>query len=140
MDALPDDVLLAVLRLLPLREVVGARRVCRRWRDLALHPDLWRHQAFHTGSFSDGMLYAALRLAPCAAKLSFSKGLVDFGVVAFSTACAAAELNVTLKCQGDAVLAAMAVRNQVSAVRVAPPMIMLRRLTTVMSQLSSLFP
>lgn len=41
LGALPDDELLHVLSMLTPRELLGCRRVCRRWRDLALHPVLW---------------------------------------------------------------------------------------------------
>ncbi|KAM6394849.1 F-box/LRR-repeat protein 12 [Rhynochetos jubatus] len=39
---LPDSVLLQVLELLPLRDLLRASRVCRRWQRLALDRTVWR--------------------------------------------------------------------------------------------------
>lgn len=68
MDSVPDDVLLAVLRLLPARCLLAARLVCRRWGELATHADVWRGRCFPLWGASQR---AALRLAPCAASLHF---------------------------------------------------------------------
>ncbi|XP_034237173.1 uncharacterized protein LOC117642760 [Thrips palmi] len=58
---LPDDALLAVLAFLSPAELLRCRLVCRRFRDLCLHPDLWRSVWLSDA----GLLRAVLRLAPC---------------------------------------------------------------------------
>ncbi|XP_034247784.1 uncharacterized protein LOC117649284 isoform X2 [Thrips palmi] len=59
--SLPDDALLAVLAFLSPRELFACRVACRRLRDLCLHQHLWRAASVE----SEGVLRAALALAPC---------------------------------------------------------------------------
>ncbi|XP_034247565.1 uncharacterized protein LOC117649179 [Thrips palmi] len=59
--SLPDDALLAVLAFLSPRELFACRVACRRLRDLCLHQHLWRAATVE----SEGVLRAALALAPC---------------------------------------------------------------------------
>ncbi|XP_034256650.1 uncharacterized protein LOC117654274 [Thrips palmi] len=74
-DTLPDDALLAVLGHLPTRELFTARVVCRRFRDLCLHRQLWKTRSLHTDDFGTarfGLLRAVLCLAPCLHQLTLS--------------------------------------------------------------------
>ncbi|XP_034256651.1 uncharacterized protein LOC117654275 isoform X1 [Thrips palmi] len=76
---LPDDFLLAVLGHLPTRELFTARLVCRRFRDLCLHRQLWKTRSlandlFGSVSVDFGLRRAVLSLAPCLRRLSLSPG------------------------------------------------------------------
>ncbi|XP_034246479.1 uncharacterized protein LOC117648213 [Thrips palmi] len=63
LDSLPDDALLQVLRYLDVRELLECRGVCRRWRELALRPLLWRDKRIHS-NMSTKLIAIALRLVP----------------------------------------------------------------------------
>ncbi|XP_034252189.1 uncharacterized protein LOC117651853 isoform X4 [Thrips palmi] len=65
LGALPDDPLLEVLSYLSPRQLLQCRRVCRRWRDLALHPTIWREKCLTVSRKSIQLVVSALRLAPC---------------------------------------------------------------------------
>lgn len=91
---LPDDVLLAILANLSTRELFSCRLVSRRFRDLCLHPDLWK-SAFLSAR-AGGTLRAALRLAPCCDTL-FLDSHDDFESVAYevaSTECVVAKVDI----------------------------------------------
>ncbi|XP_034240658.1 uncharacterized protein LOC117644950 [Thrips palmi] len=103
--SLPDDALLAVLAFLPSRELFSLRVLCRRLRDMCLHPDLWRRRALRDVEYLDGndyeqevgLLRAVLRLVPCIGRLA---GCVeDFAFMVSmvpTTSCVIAELAFTI--------------------------------------------
>ncbi|XP_034244634.1 uncharacterized protein LOC117647166 isoform X3 [Thrips palmi] len=114
MAALPEDELLQVLSHLSPGELLQCRQVCRRWRDLALHPDLWRSKSLRASSGSSARLVAAaLRLAPCLNHLSMlgSESMARLGVLLSSTTCAFAKLYIWVD-PADAVLVAVVVSRQ----------------------------
>ncbi|XP_034256653.1 uncharacterized protein LOC117654276 [Thrips palmi] len=94
--ALPDDALLAVLAFLQPRQLLKCRPVCRRLRDLCLHPQLWR--TVRLDNDFEGPLCAALRLAPCLRTLivvsPFSANLT---AAVYSTTCVVSELALVLE-------------------------------------------
>ncbi|XP_034240651.1 uncharacterized protein LOC117644947 isoform X1 [Thrips palmi] len=108
--SLPDDALLAVLAFLPSRELLSLRVLCRRLRDICLHPDLWRRRALgHLGNLDEndyeqeqGLLRAVLRLVPCLGRLI---GYVDdFEFMASmvpTTSCVISELKLGIYGDGD---------------------------------------
>lgn len=77
-----DDLLVMVLQHLEVGQLLAARRVCRRWADLALRPEVWIHRhirscvTWHTvqpvkrGEVDE--VVAALTLAPCIDSLDLS--------------------------------------------------------------------
>ncbi|XP_034248186.1 uncharacterized protein LOC117649464 isoform X2 [Thrips palmi] len=68
--SLPQELLLHVLSFLPARDLLRCRATCRRWRDLAVHPALWRHKNLDADSERDcELVAAAMRLVPCLHKL-----------------------------------------------------------------------
>ena len=116
MELLPDHVLLQVLNHLDTVALLSNRQVCRRWRELALHPSLWRHRRLIYDDFEEDVELAetALLLAPCLAQLYLSsKSLLDHALAA-STSCRVAELTLRAETREDAAAAVMVLRNQVS--------------------------
>lgn len=111
MDTLPDDVMVAVLGLLPRRELLKVRSVCRHWRDLSQHPDLWRHCCVHPANTS-GWRQALLQ-APCVASLCVVDPFKVLGTLPATTSCAAVKFKVFVRCS-DAAMAALTIRRQVS--------------------------
>ncbi|XP_034244631.1 uncharacterized protein LOC117647166 isoform X1 [Thrips palmi] len=111
MAALPEDELLQVLSYLSPGELLQCRQVCRRWRDLALHPDLWRSKSLDADSAS--LVAAALRLAPCLDHLYMcgSESMALLGVLLSSTRCAVSQLYIRVH-PADAVLAAVVISRQ----------------------------
>ncbi|XP_034240657.1 uncharacterized protein LOC117644947 isoform X2 [Thrips palmi] len=103
--SLPDDALLAVLAFLPSREILSLRVLCRRLRDICLHPDLWRRRALrdldvlggNDFELEVGLLRAVLRLVPCIGRLA---GRVeDFAFMVSmvpTTSCVIAELALSI--------------------------------------------
>lgn len=116
MESLPDDVLLAVLSLVPRQQLLlRCRAVCRRWRSLAVHPDLWRRH--RQQGDKDGLLRAVLLLAPCSASLFLDyRALERVGIELASTNCAVAQLHVEFRTEQQGTLLALAIRNQVGRV------------------------
>lgn len=116
MSSLPDDALLSVLRWLSMAELLAARAVCRRWRVLALHPDVWRHRRLNRRQ-PLALRRAALRLAPCAAFLRLNESdLKAFGALLVCTGCAVVELEIyDVDSNITAMLAAMVIHCQVTA-------------------------
>ncbi|XP_034231335.1 uncharacterized protein LOC117639608 isoform X2 [Thrips palmi] len=87
-SALPDEVLLHALTFLTPATLLRCRAVCRRWKQLALHPLVWRSQTLRISggrNTNKGMARhrqlrlatVVLRLAPCLGLLKVS----DFGKV-----------------------------------------------------------
>ncbi|XP_034241538.1 uncharacterized protein LOC117645445 [Thrips palmi] len=105
-ESLPDEALVAVLRRVPLPDLLLCRAVCRRWRDLALHPDAWRHREFRDMSIDvpRSVLPAVLRLAPCLRRLDLWDVVGEVAV----TRCAVAGLK--LRYVENGLVAALAVR------------------------------
>ncbi|XP_034256652.1 uncharacterized protein LOC117654275 isoform X2 [Thrips palmi] len=60
---LPDDFLLAVLGHLPTRELFTARLVCRRFRDLCLHRQLWKTRSLANDLFGSDFINLVQRLS-----------------------------------------------------------------------------
>lgn len=90
MLSLPDDALLSVLEYLPPRMLFTCRAVCRRLRDMCLHPHLWRCVQLETG----GVLLAALRLAPCLGAINFEGLNASLTDECIKTACIVEELDL----------------------------------------------
>lgn len=42
-DTLPEEMMIAILKLLPLEDVITCENVCRKWKKLARDSALWRH-------------------------------------------------------------------------------------------------
>ncbi|KAE8740695.1 putative salivary gland protein 10 [Frankliniella occidentalis] len=59
LNKLCDDALILVLRLLGCGDLQRCRLVCRRWRDLVQHPDVWRHRAMEL--LPNGFLILVMR-------------------------------------------------------------------------------
>ncbi|XP_034256617.1 uncharacterized protein LOC117654269 isoform X2 [Thrips palmi] len=94
--ALPDDALLAVLAFLQPRQLLRCRPVCRRLRDLCLHPQLWR--TVKVLKDDKGLQCAALRLAPCLRLLQVaSPSSANLEAAVYSTTCVVSEFHVTLE-------------------------------------------
>ncbi|XP_034256459.1 uncharacterized protein LOC117654243 isoform X2 [Thrips palmi] len=99
--AMPDDALVRVLALLPPREVFRLRLVCRRLRDLSLHPDVWRSVSLRGGD--QGLLQAALRLAPCLRKVSLrSPHLQAAACTVCNSKCVVTDLKLSVQNETDA--------------------------------------
>lgn len=115
MASLSDDALLRVLGYLSTEELLLVRRVCRQWRDVALHADLWRRRDADDGVARSGVLRAVLGLAPCLDTLSVSSNgaLKHCGLLAGTTSCATKTLRVKL-CgpHNNVTVAAFAIRRQ----------------------------
>ncbi|XP_034244915.1 uncharacterized protein LOC117647317 isoform X2 [Thrips palmi] len=111
---LPDDALLRVLAYLPLRELFVCRQVCRRFRSLCLHPDLWRYVWL-----PQSLVRAALSLAPCLAGFVGCLGdglpMKEVAAAVAGTACVVDDLRLTLVEQEDVPLAEDVIR-QLAAV------------------------
>lgn len=112
---LPEDELLRVLRCLETRQLLLCRGVCRRLRDLALHPSLWRSRSLDLGITASVELVAAtLRLAPCLRTLSLDMGSQDLyvrlGTLLVSTNCAIGRLKLELAARGGLFAAMILVR------------------------------
>ncbi|XP_034254580.1 uncharacterized protein LOC117653192 [Thrips palmi] len=93
---LPDDDLLSVLEYLSTPDLLSCRAVCRRLRDVALRPELWRRRSIDMefDASTRSLQAAVLRVAPCASSLSmrFAGDSHALGPLAATTRCAAAEL------------------------------------------------
>ncbi|XP_034256281.1 uncharacterized protein LOC117654171 [Thrips palmi] len=108
--ALPDDALVRVLALLPPREVFRLRLVCRRLRDLSLHPDVWRSVDLSGGDI--GLLQAALRLAPCLREVSLrSPHLQVAACTVCNTNCVVTNLKLSVQNETDAAWATVIVQS-----------------------------
>ncbi|XP_026294304.2 uncharacterized protein LOC113218241 isoform X2 [Frankliniella occidentalis] len=95
MDALNDDELLLVLQYVDKDGLLKCREVCRRLRDLAVHPDVWRSRSILLHELS----LPFLRLAPCAHSLELGNmderilDVIESNLVAAArTRCAVAQL------------------------------------------------
>ncbi|XP_034256593.1 uncharacterized protein LOC117654265 isoform X2 [Thrips palmi] len=99
--ALPDDALVRVLALLPPRELFRLRLVCRRLRDLSLHPDVWRSVGLSGGD--KGLLQAALRLAPCLREVTLLSSYLQAAACTIAnTKCVVTNLTLFVRTQLDA--------------------------------------
>ncbi|XP_034240749.1 uncharacterized protein LOC117644990 isoform X2 [Thrips palmi] len=113
LDKLPDEGLLFVLSYLGPKELLECRRVCRRLRDMALHPDLWRYMWLKAHPEDNQLVAASLRLAPCLRWLNVGSSLhlAQLGVLLASTSCAIYELDLTFQ-PTDAVLVVIVLERQ----------------------------
>ncbi|XP_034233208.1 uncharacterized protein LOC117640623 [Thrips palmi] len=94
--ALPDDALLAVLAFLPPRQLLSCRVLCRRLRDLCLHPDLWRRVRVLRWKDHD-LWRSAFRLAPCLRELDISGNHLRGAASEVSrTSCVVAKLTLSV--------------------------------------------
>lgn len=100
-----------VLGHLTERELFRCRAVCRRWRDLALHADLWGRRTLYVRDHSLAEARAVLRSAPCLRKMDFYRVLDHCGVLAATTTCAAACLSLNLM-RESVVAGALVLQNQ----------------------------
>ncbi|XP_034231765.1 uncharacterized protein LOC117639899 isoform X4 [Thrips palmi] len=97
---LPEDELLRVLGFLGTKELLQSRAVCRRLRDLALHPSLWRSRSLGSLNMNIPVQLVAttLRLAPCLDKLYLRMNKREhphqLGTLLVSTNCAIRCLDV----------------------------------------------
>ncbi|XP_034246058.1 uncharacterized protein LOC117648026 isoform X2 [Thrips palmi] len=112
---LGDDELLLILGYLSARELLKCRVVCRRWRDAALHPHLWRMKS--VDSYNTLLASAVLRLAPCLDSLT-AGSLWNFifdksGLLLASTKCAISKLHMTFS-MSDACYMALVITRQAS--------------------------
>lgn len=121
MEVLGDDEMLLVLGYLPAEDLLVIRGVCRRWRDLALHADLWRRHSLDIWWAWDRTQEklkhrAILRLAPCLNRLTLqsSAGLDYCGVLAASSPCAVRALSMDLRDKDSAVVATLVLQHQVA--------------------------
>lgn len=97
--------MLAVLAYLTPRELFSCRLVCRRLRDLCLHPDLWRSVCLSDG----GVLLAALRRAPCLGSMSLldvegPSFMNSVASVVSSMACVVAKVDLFISAQDSVAL------------------------------------
>ncbi|XP_034231764.1 uncharacterized protein LOC117639899 isoform X3 [Thrips palmi] len=114
---LPEDELLRVLGFLGTKELLQCRAVCRRLRDLALHPSLWRSRSL--GSLITRihieLVATTLRLAPCLDKLYLRMDMRahphEFGTLLVSTNCAIRCLGVSMSLS-NGLYTAMALERQ----------------------------
>lgn len=93
------------------------RGVCREWRDAALHPGLWRTRCVRDDTLFSGNNIEqepVLKLAPCVDTLMLSTdiALEHYGLLAATTACAAANLTLCVWGCHNVATAALALRNQ----------------------------
>ncbi|XP_034246910.1 uncharacterized protein LOC117648512 [Thrips palmi] len=110
--SLPDDELLQVFGFLTREQLLQCRTVCRRFRQLTLHPALWRRISLwnpircHLGA-------ATLRVAPCLERLTVWEpdDVVPLGTLLAASSCAVSELHVALDLM-DAVLVAVVLARQ----------------------------
>ncbi|XP_034246459.1 uncharacterized protein LOC117648206 isoform X2 [Thrips palmi] len=109
---LPDDELLQVFGFLTREQLLKCRTVCRRFRQLTLHPALWRRMNLLNPSWS-ALGAATLRVAPCLRRLTVSNldELVLLGTLLAASSCAVSELHVVLDVV-DAVLVAVVLARQ----------------------------
>ncbi|XP_034248173.1 uncharacterized protein LOC117649462 isoform X3 [Thrips palmi] len=105
--SLPQELLLHVLSFLPPGDLLRCRATCRRWRDLAVLPALWRHKNLDAYAKRDSELVAAaMRLVPCLHKLWVSPWSTcwdSLGAVLPWTNCAVSHLHLGINLS-DAVL------------------------------------
>lgn len=124
MSTLPDADLLLVLDFLTASQLLQCREVCCRWRQMALHPSLWRSRNLsadpmlkeHDDKFnrSRTCLAAALRVAPCARSIevTFDDPAADVWFLALaSTRCASSRLVLNMSAS-DSLLAAQVLSRQ----------------------------
>ncbi|XP_034231825.1 uncharacterized protein LOC117639909 isoform X1 [Thrips palmi] len=103
--ALPEDVLLAVLAHLSARELFGCRVLCRRLRDVCLHPALWRRLSLPAACHK-GVVRAALRLAPCLLRVQWTGADLDtFASMVSETSCVVEKLFAIVHSPNDVPLA-----------------------------------
>ncbi|XP_034244322.1 uncharacterized protein LOC117646987 [Thrips palmi] len=94
--ALPDDALVRVLALLPPRQLFSLRLMCRRLRDLCLHPNAWR--SIRLRGYPKGLLKATLRLAPCLHKIRLPSSNLQAAACAISnTKCVVTKLELAVQ-------------------------------------------
>ncbi|XP_052126779.1 uncharacterized protein LOC127750138 [Frankliniella occidentalis] len=107
MDQLADDVLVEVMQYVAVQDLLALRLACKRFRDLALHRDVWRLRRL---KYDDPMVCTVLRLAPCLLKAHFQ---VPSGKchMLYTTRCAVADLTLMVYEEGT-MHAAFAIRNQ----------------------------
>ncbi|XP_034256689.1 uncharacterized protein LOC117654283 [Thrips palmi] len=101
--ALPDNALVRVLALLLPREFFSLRLrlVCRRLRDLCLHPNVWRSIRLRGGH--KGLLKATLRLAPCLHKIYLPSSNLQAAACAISnTKCVVTKLALAVQTEFEA--------------------------------------
>ncbi|KAK3916094.1 F-box only protein 11, partial [Frankliniella fusca] len=115
MEELPDDVLLILMRYLRLPDLFACRVVCKRFKHLALHPDVWRHRSLKSHLAKDKpnpWVCPVLRLAPCLAELTAELPSVGcHGQLLAMSRCAVSCLRVTARWSGIKDAAFM-IRNQ----------------------------
>ncbi|XP_026283802.1 uncharacterized protein LOC113210160 [Frankliniella occidentalis] len=70
LQQLPDDVLVLMMQHLAVDDLFACRLVCRRLRDLALHPEIWSHRRLDEDK---PCVCAVLGLAPCLDRAVYSK-------------------------------------------------------------------
>ncbi|XP_052126693.1 uncharacterized protein LOC113205841 isoform X3 [Frankliniella occidentalis] len=87
LDQLPDDVVVAVMQFLDVKDVLACRLVCKRLCGLALDRDVWRHRLLEDFHPSAG---AVLHLAPCLDTLT----VMGRVLAATTTRCAVAKLEL----------------------------------------------
>lgn len=128
MDRLPDAVLLRVFRSLDDEKLLDIRRVCRRFKDLALHPSLWQQRTIGAHWWNDELSSvdfprgrcrecAVLRLAPCARiwTVSLPRPTPQSQQLCASTRCAVTKVVLRVRRAGAATAghhAALLLRNQ----------------------------
>lgn len=114
LSSLSDDELLHVLGFLSRVELLRCRMVCRRFRQLALHPAVWRRKILsHPKTRKLGA--TTLRVAPCLAMLALDDpdDVASLGVLLASSRCAVSTLCLALHPM-DAVLVAVVLARQAS--------------------------
>ncbi|XP_026275650.1 uncharacterized protein LOC113204631 [Frankliniella occidentalis] len=65
LDRLPELALLEVLKLLPIKDLLTCRLVCKRLGELAMHPTVWQEKSWGWGENHQKLACPVLRLAPC---------------------------------------------------------------------------
>ncbi|KAE8749956.1 hypothetical protein FOCC_FOCC003426 [Frankliniella occidentalis] len=107
METLLDDTLLSVLQYVGNKDLLHCRVVCRRWRDLITHPDIWKCRSIGGG---------LLRLNPpsCRELSLKSWELRWFGFLASTTSTPAPCLSLHPDSDLQAVLCAVIIRHHAS--------------------------
>lgn len=93
-----------MLAFLEPRELFSCRRVCRRFRDLGLHPHLW--QSVRLTAWNKSLLCASLRLAPCIREVTLcDRDLKDTATAIFSGKCVITRLRMNVVASANELLA-----------------------------------
>lgn len=111
--SLPEDDLLAVLSYLSAEELLHCRQVCRRLRDVCLHPSLWR--SVRLLFKMKAVALRALRLAPCLRNIVLHPADLDALQAVYTSSCAIEGLSMNVAEPSD-VPRAMGILQRVSSV------------------------